>query len=101
MQKFCEHFEIEYSEELSSFYEKALEDHKKYGGKIFEFEHLGIFSNLLEDIKRIRDELEKDEKNAQYCYFLYRVMKECKSSVLRSVCWPKKSQKSIYFFKCF
>ena len=97
MQKFCEHFEIEYSEELSSFYEKALEDHKKYGGKIFEFEHLGIFSNLLEDIKSIRDELEKDEKNAQYCYFLYRVMKKCKSSVLRSVCWPKKSQKSIYF----
>jgi len=97
MRDFCRHFEIEYNEELLCLYEQALEDHKKYGDKIFEFEHLGVFTNMLESVKEIRNELKKDERNALYCYFLYRVIQKYKSRVLRSVCWPRKREESVYF----
>ena len=97
MQNFCEYFEIACDPRLEGFYLQALEDQKRFGNKIFEFEHLGVFTNMLKIVRDIRDELIKDEKNALYCYFLYRVIKKYKSKVLRSVCWPKKSQKSIYY----
>jgi len=97
MQKFCEYFEIAYNPELEVFYHNALKDHELLGDKIFEFEHLGIFTYLSDELKSIQDELKKDEKNAIYCYFLYRVAEKYKSSVLRSVCWPKKSLESKYF----
>ncbi len=97
MQDFFEYFELKYSSELDGHFLAAQKMLKEKNDAIFRFEHLGLFTDLLQPLRLIRDQLLRDERNLLYCYFLRSVLLTDDTALIERVCKPKASTESELF----
>ena len=79
---------------MSEYYERAKAEYERCGDSIMDFESYPAFSELKEDIRRIREELLLDTDNVVYAYLLNSAIKARDSAAISALSCPKKNEES-------
>ena len=95
MKNFLDKFEItDRPDTLSLYFEKAKAEYARRGEDIMDFEKFPAFSEMSEDIRRIKNSLVSDSDNVLYAYFLSEAIKANDTKAISAISAPKKQEKS-------